>query len=661
VFDEVMMMNKGTAIVGFILSFVAGMMLMWGINRSSGASSGGDDIKAESATTWSDSGSPIPVASDDPMWGKRDAPVTMVVFSDFECPFCSRIEGTIDQVKQQYGPDKVRVLWKNQPLPFHKAARPAAVAAATVHALAGNEAFWKFHKSAFANQKALTRENFEKWAQEAGVNMQKFKEALDKNTYADKVDKDAALAGKLGVRGTPHTIVNGVSVNGAQPLEKFKEVVDAQLKEAQALTAQGKKKNEVYVELTKKNWKEKPAAPEGDTREPAEDKTVWKVPAGDSPVRGAADALVTVIVFSEYQCPFCKRVEPTFEQLLKDYEGKVRIVWKDRPLPFHNRAEPAAVLAREARKVKGDAGFWAAHDLLFENQPKFEDENLQEYAKKLGLNWVTVKDAIDKKKHAEGIGADVALADAVNAKGTPHMFINGRRIVGAQPVDKFKAIVDEELKKAEELVKGGTPKAKVYETIMKDAKEPPPPPPPEKKDVPAPTADNPFKGGKNAKIVIQLFSDFQCPFCGRVEPSLEQVLAKYGDKVKIVWRNLPLPFHQDAQLAAEATVEVFKQKGNNGFWKYHDVLFNNQKTPDGLKRPALEKYAEELGVDMTKFRAALDNRTHKAFVEAEAKMANGAGISGTPASVVNCYFVSGAQPFDQFDKMIQLAEKELKK
>ncbi len=200
------MMNKGTAIVGFILSFVAGMMLMWGINRSSGASSGGDDIKAESATTWSDSGSPIPVASDDPMWGKRDAPVTMVVFSDFECPFCSRIEGTIDQVKQQYGPDKVRVLWKNQPLPFHKAARPAAVAAATVHALAGNEAFWKFHKSAFANQKALTRENFEKWAQEAGVNMQKFKEALDKNTYADKVDKDAALAGKLGVRGTPHTI-----------------------------------------------------------------------------------------------------------------------------------------------------------------------------------------------------------------------------------------------------------------------------------------------------------------------------------------------------------------------------------------------------------------------------------------------------------------------
>jgi protein-disulfide isomerase len=158
--------------------------------------------------------------------------------------------------------------------------------------------------------------------------------------------------------------------------------------------------------------------------------------------------------------------------------------------------------------------------------------------------------------------------------------------------------------------------------------------------------------------VIQEFSDFECPFCSRVNPTLAQIKEEYGDQVKVVWRNLPLPFHKKADLAAEAAHEVYVQKGDDAFWKFHDKVFANQKSEDGLTRPGLEKYAEELGADMAKFKAALDNRTHKARVEADKESANKAGISGTPAFAINNYYLSGAQPFPSFKKLIDRALKE---
>jgi len=191
----------------------------------------------------------------------------------------------------------------------------------------------------------------------------------------------------------------------------------------------------------------------------------------------------------------------------------------------------------------------------------------------------------------------------------------------------------------------------VFREIMKTAKAPPAP---EKKNVPAPTKDNPFKGPENAKVVIQEFSDFQCPFCSRVNPTIEQILKEYPKDVKIVWRNMPLAFHQDAPLAAEAAHEAFVQAGNKGFWKYNEKLFANQSA---IKRPDLEKYAEELGLDVGKFKAALDNHTHKAAIDKDMEAAKQAGVSGTPAFTVNGYFVSGAQPFPAFNKVIKLALK----
>jgi protein-disulfide isomerase len=648
-------MNKGTAIVGFIMSFIAGAFLMWGVDRGRGP-----DIQAESAASGSSpdqTAASVPVGAKDPQKGRPDAPVTIVEISDFQCPFCSRVGPTIKQVEETYK-DQVRLVFKHNPLPFHNRARPAAEAAAAVFGIGGSQAFYKFHDLAFANQQNLTDENFEAWAVQSGVDKAKFKEAYASKKFAAKVDEDLALAQKIGAQGTPAFRINGVTVSGAQPFDKFKEVIDQQLAEAKKLVASGTKPAEVYVALTNKNQTAQPeqAQKPADKKPAAEeedDKSVWKVPVlSDDPVRGPKDALVTMIIYSDFQCPFCKRVEDTLKQVATTYSNDIRFVWKDNPLPFHNRAKPTAILGRYAYKQKGDKGFWDAHDALFDSAPKLEDDDLKAVSEKIGLDWSGVKAAIDSNKFADRIDQSVESATDFQARGTPHFFINGVRLSGAQPFEKFKSVIDEQLAKAKGLVSKGTPRAKIYEEVTREGKEPPPP---EKKEVPAPDAASPVKGPANAKVTVQIFSDFQCPFCKRVEDTLKSLETAYGSKVKFVWRHMPLPFHKDAPLASEATQEAFVQKGNAGFWKFHDKLFELQ--PD-IQRPSLEKVAQEQGLDMEKFKAALDSGKHKAKIEADTKIGNAAGINGTPAFVINGYFLSGAQPEAAFKKLINRALKE---
>ncbi len=650
-------MNKGTAIVGFILCFLAGAGLMYGIDRSQGVAVSPENAASTSHGQVDHSAAPVPVTKEDPVWGNPDALVTIVEISDFQCPFCTRVLPTIERLKKEYGPEQLRVVWKHHPLPFHQQAKPAHLAAATVHALGGDEAFWKFHDLAFANQRNLTEPNFEKWATEVGVDVAKFKEAFSSKKYADRVESGIKMAADIGAGGTPAFRINGVSLSGAQPYEKFKAIVDEQLSEAKKLVSAGTPRSEVYVALTKKNAKAEPAAekPGNPAKPDEEDDAVWKVPVTENdPQKGPDDALVTVVEFSEYQCPFCKRVVPTMEQIAKTYGNDVRIVWKDNPLGFHPRAMPAATLAFMAYKQKGSDAFWKAHDLLFASQPKLEDSDLERIAGEVGLGWPAVKNAIDKGTYANEISADQDLASDLNARGTPHFFVNGRRVKGAQPFERFKSVIDEELKKAKALVAKGTPRSKVYDEIMKSGKEPPPP---EKKEVGAVPADAPSKGAKNAKVVIQEFSDFQCPYCKRVIPTVDSVLDKYKD-VKLVWRNMPLPFHKDAPLAAEAALEAQEQKGDKAFWQFHDKLWQAQGEPEGLKRENLEKIAQEMGLDATAFKKALDERTHKARVERDTEAAQKAGIRGTPAFVINGYFISGAQPMSAFEKIIKRAQSE---
>ena len=431
------------------------------------------DYKESRRGPWDDSGASVPVSSDDPSWGSRDALVTIVQFSDFQCPFCSRVEDTMKKVRDTYGPDAIRIVWKNAPLPFHPNAKPAAEAARGVFAIAGRRAFWKFHDLAFKNQQQLGADSYEAWAKQAGVadrDVAKLKDGLAAHTWAAKVEADTELGTKSGVRGTPAAFVNGVLVSGAQPFDAFKKVIDEQLEKAKAKVAAGTPKASVYSELSQENAKSAPP-PKEEAGEPAEDtKTVYKVPLTGAPALGLATAPVTIVAFSDYQCPFCKRAEDTIKQVRDAYGDKVRIVWRDAPLPFHPHALPAAKLAREARAEKGDAAFWQAHDKIFASAPALEDSDLVHIGEELKLDPKKVAAALAADSFAKPLADDKNLGESLQVNGTPAFFINGRRLVGAQPVDQFKKIIDEELKKADALKGQGV--IDMYAALTKDGKQP---------------------------------------------------------------------------------------------------------------------------------------------------------------------------------------------
>src|SRR5205814_10079354 len=144
------------------------------------------------------------------------------------------------------------------------------------------------------------------------------------------------------------------------------------------------------------------------------------------------------------------------------------------------------------------------------------------------------------------------------------------------------------------------------------------------------------KGPKNAPITMVVFSDFQCPYCGRIEPTLAKLESDYPGKIRVVWKNYPLPFHQNAKPAANAALAAGEQ---GKFWEMHDKLSANQQQ---LDRASLDKYAQELGLNMSKFKAALGGNKYEQQIASDMKEGTAAEVNGTPATFVNGRKIGGA-------------------
>jgi protein-disulfide isomerase len=161
------------------------------------------------------------------------------------------------------------------------------------------------------------------------------------------------------------------------------------------------------------------------------------------PFKGSEKSPVTIVKFEDFQCPFCKQVQPTFNELLSRYDGKIKLVHKDLPLDsLHPRARQAAEAARCAYE---QGKFWEYHDRLYANSPKASADSLKSYAKEVGLNVGSFDRCLASGKYKAVVQRDLQESAQLGLTGTPTIFINGREISGNQPLEAFEAIIDEEL------------------------------------------------------------------------------------------------------------------------------------------------------------------------------------------------------------------------
>jgi len=381
---------------------------------------------------------PVEVAAWSPVRGPAQAKVTLVVFSDFQCPFCARVVPTYRRLQETFGND-LRIVWRNQPLPFHQNAMPAAEAAMAAGA---QGKFWQMHDRLFDDPSHLSTDELRKTAEAIGLDLKRYDDDLAAHRYQPQVEGDIQQAARFGVSGTPTSFINGRKIAGAYPFATFAAIITEEIARADALLKGGVAPEQLYAALLAHN--PPPPPPEAPPTEDEHAVVALDLPA-DAPSRGPRGAPVTLVEFSDFQCPYCARAQKAVAAVEEKYRGRLRRVFMHVPLPFHDKAQ----LAAEAAVAAGAQGkFWAMHDLLFDNQGALDRADLDGYARQAGLDAGRFAAALDHHTYAARVAADLKQAEQVGVDGTPTFFVNGIKLVGAQPAERFEALIDEALKAA---------------------------------------------------------------------------------------------------------------------------------------------------------------------------------------------------------------------
>jgi protein-disulfide isomerase len=491
--------------------------------------------------------------------------VRIVEFADFQCSFCARQAPELRQLQAEY-PGRVTVVFKNFPLPIHARARAAHQAAL---AAGEQDRFWEMHDLIYAHPGHLSAADFDHYADMLGLDKDRFHAALRSGVANTVIETDIAEGKKLGISATPTLLVDGHRIEGAQNYAALKRMTESELK--------GEK------------WKiEAPAvfAP-------------VKVNTDGAPSKGELSAPVTIVEFSDFQCPFCAKAVTPLEGIMAGQQGNLRWVFKNFPLGNHADAP----LAHRAALAAGEQGkFWEMHDLIFAHQKTIKRAHLLSLASQLNLDLERFQKDLDDPRLEARIQADRNEGVKAGVQATPTFVINGE-VVSGFSLPRFQEIVRRQLANA---VSPGplNPQASLPDLDL-------------------------TLGPQDAPIKIEWFADLGSPLTARSAFALQQFLSTHGGVVRVQFRNFPLP-HRDVSMLLHEFALAAAVQGK--FWAAEALLLADDKPKD---RKELDTLALQLGLDRNRLWREIEAGTHVPYITRDLLLAKEIGVTGTPTFVVD--------------------------
>jgi protein-disulfide isomerase len=659
--------------------------------------------------------------------GPADAKVTMVVVHDYTDPYSHKNRTTLDELRKKYQRD-LRIVFRHMVV-HPRNAMAAALASCAAHKQKKFDQMEdKLWDGFAARQWDMTDVDLGNgpqkcwetpdgcqfvtaWAKEIGLNMGRFHADM-KTCEAVIADDMRDLGQDFAVQATPTFFVNGRVLSGAMPTEQYVKLIDEELALANDRIKKGTPKGRYYKTwVIDKGLKRvdvaaapapapPPVMPRPGRREPDRALT-YAVPVDGYPSHGPADALVTLVKVQDYADPYSDKNRATLEDLRKKYGKDLRVVYRN--VVVHPRNAMAAALASCAANKQNkfdqmEVKLWEAFtvrqldatEVDLGNGPEncWETKNgcqhVNRRAKEIGLDLRRFE--ADMKACTRTVNDDMfEMSNQFAVTATPGFFVNGRFLSGAQPIESFSTLIDEELAKANDRVKKGTPRAKYYKQWISGqgekqvAQQPSTMPPnrparvePDKSKSYAIKVDGyPSKGPADAKITVVMFFDYATPYADKARATLDDLMQQYGKDLRIVYRTR-LVHPRNAMAAALAMCAADKQKKfaamDTTIWEkgfqtrqldLSEVDLGNgpQKcwdTPDSCKN--VVDHAKEIGLDLARFKT--DLKSCVKFVNDDDADAGTFAVNATPTFFINGRPLSGAQPVQAFAAVI---DEELKK
>jgi protein-disulfide isomerase len=385
---------------------------------------------------------------------------------------------------------------------------------------------------------------------------------------------------------------------------------------------------------------------------------------------GPENAKLTMVVFSDFECPFCQKYATSARALAKQFDKDLRSVYVMFPLnndcndalnkPFHPKA---CVAAEAAYAAKEQGKFWEMHDFLFQHQRDMTPESIVEFATAQGMDAAKIKDAIDNGVYTAQIKAQASQLIPTNSRGTPTVFINGKKALNvrwddpAQAGEFLKGLLNPTEEKKTEVKPSVTNAAALTQDFIVlddgtrleerlqniatrlaaiEIKSPNAPPKPKGPDPNKPynfkLEGRPMLGPAAAPVTMVVFSDLTCPFCGQMSKVYEGLQKQYPEQLRVVFKSVVNPNHS---FSLESLKAAQLAQGAGKFWEMHDAVFENREK---LSLDLLKELAQKNGVDPAKFDEAMKDKSPGPVISEDLKEADANGIMSTPTVFINGRF-----------------------